>query len=297
MNLPATLNPLGDEASKVAAAVAAAQGAEPKPETKPEPKAETTKADVKPEPKAETTKADVKDDLIGDDDELKPDADGIVRMTMKSFMRRVSSMSRANLRKNFGTDNVEEIVAERKELLKLREEKAENEKSKLTEVERLKVEKKEAEERAEKAERGAQARELRSTAREVDATLKTFAKTIVDREYVDILLIKLAREADKHDDIKTPRQAMKWMEDYVKDHPKLARGVADKTDVNVDDKKAKDKSDKKKDDKKEPEKEPRRVPITNGIRTLKPVPAGAQDTPVLGKMSKDEIYKQTGLKL
>jgi|SRR5271166_5331918 len=291
MNLPATLTPATDDAAKVAAAVAAAQGTpeSPKVEAKPEPKAEP-KVETKAEPKVEP--AETKHEVLDDEDELKPDAEGMVRMTIKSFMRRVSSMSRANLRKQFGTDNVEQIVEERKELEKLRAEKAENEKAKLTEVERLKLEKKEAEDRADKAVSRADERELRSVAREVDATLKTFAKSIVDKEYVDVLLLKVAREASRHDDIKTPRQAMKWMEDYIKSHPKIAKGAAE---AKAEEKKAKD--SKKETKKEEPAKEPRKVPITNGVRTLKPTPAGAQDVPVLGKMSKDEIFKQTGLKL
>ena len=288
MDLPATLPKPLDENAAVAAAVAAAKSAPAQEAPKSEQKTETT-----PAPKQETTKEQKTDaspkPILDDEDELKADENGMLpAMTMKSFMRRVSSMTRANLRKQFGTDDVSQIIEERKELEKLRAEKAEAEKQKLTEVERLKVEKQEAEKRALDAEERANEREQRSVAREVDVTLKSHAKTLVDREYVDVLLMKVAKAAAKDDNISTPRQAQKWMNAYVAKHPKLARAKADAPKA-AEEQKAKEAEETK---------PPRKVPITNGARNVgKPTPAGSQDSPILGKMTRDDIFKQTGLKL
>jgi hypothetical protein len=296
--------------TEVEKAVALAQGGQEadkpadqqpaKPKDAPAPK-EAAKADAAP------AKPEAKPDAepMGDDESLPTDPDALLKpMTLKSFMRRVSSMTRANLRKYFGTDDVEAIVAERKELDEFRAKKVEDEKAKLTEVERLKLEKKDADDRAAKAEQRADARVQKAVAKEVESDLKSHVRGLVDRDDVEDFLDKLARAAaDPDNGIKSVRQLKEYADRYVEKHPKWKKAEAkpdakpsDKPDAKPSDKRE-SKSDKKP---KEETPAPRKVPIHNGGRRVtdaRPQASKEGEVPLLGKLSKDELFKQSGLKL
>lgn len=234
-----------------------------------------------------------------DGEELKADDKGVIQgLTYKSFMRRVKGATSAELRKHFGTTDIAEILAERKELIELKAEKKKADLEKLSETEKLKVEKAEAEKERDLARTHALEVESRSQARETESGLKSHVLELVDKDDADDLLDKLARATNKGD-VSTVREAKEWLDEYVAQHPKWKKGGG-KTDTAADDKSKKDK-DTADAAKAEKDKEGvRRVPASNANRPGRPAPRGAPGSGGeidFKKASKGDILAATGYKL
>lgn len=272
---------------------------EVKTETKVEPKVETkeTKTEVKDEAKVETEKKKpVEEDLLADEDELVPDERGMIKgMSLKSFMARLKRQTRGALREAFGTDDLPKIKKDLEELATLRTEKAEAAKAKLTETDRLKVERDEAVKKAEEAEARAERRETRAVYREVESDMKAFVSDLVDKDDVDDFLNKCARAVDDDKlNITKTSHLKRWATKYVAEHPKWKK--SDATTTTKDETKVETKVEPKTETKVE-ETKPRKVLVTNGGGGVRPAPAGGGEVVNMAKMSKEEVFKKTGLRL
>lgn len=82
--------------------------------------------------------------------------------TQEDFNERLARASRSELRKQFGTDDVETIKARMAKLEQMEKDEAEREKAKMTEIERVKAEKLEAEAKAREAQEEADRLRLES---------------------------------------------------------------------------------------------------------------------------------------
>lgn len=211
----------------------------PKPEAKVEaPKVEAkpdAKADEKaaPDAKADVTKkpeAKAKGAAESEDDTPEVGEDNMVKMPLRDFMRRVSRMTKKEMKKKFGTDDFDAIVAEREELKTLREDRAKREREAMSEKERLEADKKAAEARAQEAETRAERAEESRMAERFENTVSTVAAEYVDKADVDDVLDRLARRIERHPEEFPPGKKGKdavdsWFKDFVEKHPKYAKGA------------------------------------------------------------------------
>ena len=234
--------------------------------------------------------------LVSDDDDedfTTPDtATGLLKpMTPKAFMRRVAQMTKKELRRLYGTDDVELIVKERGELTELRKYKTETEREKMTEREKLVAEKEESEQRALAAEQRAELEVSRAAARETNDQLSAHLSTLVDKADESDMLDKLARAVTKGG-VRNMRQAKEWCEEYVDKHPKWKKSGG--ADAKADKGRAEPKA--------EPKAEPdtrRRVPLSTSRRPTKPSAGGQSSNGAIDfrTASKADITAATGYKL
>lgn len=163
------------------------------------------------------------------DPEPKPDDRGWVHMPMRTFLKRVSRMNKRDLKKHFGHDDIELVVKEREELKILKTEKEERERKEMSERQRLETDLKKERDLREVAEKKAEDAEARVLARTSDKELVSAALKYVDHEDAEDLLDKLARFVTKNPRaIRKPKDADAWIKAYVAEHPKWAKGSADK---------------------------------------------------------------------
>lgn len=234
-----------------------------------------------------------------DDEDGEPtgDAEGMVRMPVGAFMRRVARMTKRELRRVFGTDDVDKIVEERQELQRLRTAEEQRKRDAMTEQERLKADKEAAEKRAAEAEDRARHVEEQRVVERVESDVLSTLRRFVDDDDADDVADKLARhirseysaaEADRP----TMKDVEKWAQEFVERHPKWKRGAGAAQPVA-----AKDDKPAAKDDKPAPAK----VPLTNGPRAARggtPPASGSTDARTARPgdgMSKTEIQRKFGV--
>ena len=209
---------IDDKANAAAATAAAASKADGETKVAPH-----DKADKKAEPKAAAKKAKEDDE----DDDPEPDDKGMVTLPYKSFIRRVARMTKRELMKNFGTDDVESIVKDREELKALRADKDKRDRDAMSEKQKLEADLKVATEKYEAAELRAEAAETRVMVRETHRDLEKLCGTYVEDEDVDDVLSRLKTYMRKHkDEITKTKHAEAWVKDFVAKHPKYAKGAA-----------------------------------------------------------------------
>lgn len=219
-------------------------------QAKPEAKA-ADQQQAKPEAKAADKgdpKADEKKRDEGDSGDMpEPDEKGFVTMRFPLFMKRLARMTRREMKKQFGTDDMEAIVKEREELKALRTEKEERERKDRTEKENLEADLKKEKARADLAEEKANAAEERVIVREADRDLEKVAGGIFDDEYADYALDKLAAHMRKHPrEVTKAKHAEAWLKEFAEKHPRMAKGYEAKKADDAEDKAEEKKAEVKK---------------------------------------------------
>lgn len=162
-----------------------------------------------------------------EDDELPTDDKGNVTLSKRELIKRAGRMSRSELRKMFGTDDLEKIKKDLGDLETLRKEKTEREKKDMSEAERLRTELKEKEKELERQRARNETNEAKAAYREKNTELKEAALDFVDKGDADDILDKLARAIKRDPDgFKSIRSAKRWIRDYVEANPKWAKSNA-----------------------------------------------------------------------
>lgn len=217
--------------------------------------------------------------LGGADDELPEDAD-LIEMSPKAFKSRVARASTAELKRRFGTDDLDEIEKEREELKTLRADKETRRLSELTEVEKERERANVAERRAEAAEHQAREAHHQREYERDDRVLTRTAEKLVDPDYIDAELLRFAKHLTTTYDKKTLKAmdakkmsvlATEFLEERIKAKPKLAKDYETAKAAEIEAQLKKDAKDRMRG----------KAPVTNGSKTNdRPVD---DDTGVEGK--------------
>lgn len=263
-------------------------------DVKPAEKPVTPPADKPAEKPAVAAKpADASKAADDDEDEPTPDDKGNVTIPFSQFLKRVGRMTRRELRKHFGTDKLEDVVAERKELETLRTERDEQKRKEMSEKQKLEDDLKKERDKVAAATARADEAEVRIIVKEQDRTLRDLAVDYVSKEDADDLLDRFAREVRRHpDEYKSTKAVKAWFAEFVEKHPKWAKEAA-ADDKTVEAKKAAAKKE-----------EPAKVPLNNGAKTnarpAAPASGGTNGEKTArpgqtNSMSKAEIQKKFGV--
>lgn len=251
-------------------------GAPPEP-TKGEPPAGAKPDDkVTPPAKAEPPKGD------DDDQDPTPDEKGIIALPQKSFLKRVAQMSAKELKRIFGTSDVDKIAAERKEYLDLKkgkeeaDKKAEEERrAKLKEEERLKEDLKKKEEENEQLRQQTEAEKEERMADRQDTYLTGVAEKLFEADSVDYALSKFKKHLRDLSTSKvekmTEGDVKEWFEDFAKKNPKHAKETEEA------------KAAREKAEKEEADKGKRRVPLDTKPKTVPKRPGTIETGKFAGK--------------
>lgn len=167
---------------------------------------------------------------LGDGDELPDGDDVVIQMSPKAFKKRLNRLTTKELKAKFGTDDVDAILEERKELVTLRSEKVAREREAMTELERERTLRQEAEAKATASDARARSEaETRVYERE-DSKMTRLAGKYIDEDFVDAELDRFAkhlRETHGRSGVKklTEKQVVSEAKDFfadrVKTKPKL----------------------------------------------------------------------------
>lgn len=167
-----------------------------------------------------------------DDDDIPDDAE-LIELSPKALKARLARHTRRELQQRFGTDDIERVEKDLKELAELRSEREEQRKAQLTKEQRLAEEKKAAEKRAKDAEDRAKALE---DERDVGTVSSKFTK--IAAKYMDANVLededlrpgffkKLAKHLHGETNGKYDRITDKMVDDFFKnfahDNPKYAK--------------------------------------------------------------------------
>jgi hypothetical protein len=201
--------------------------ASPEPKSKEkEPPAGNGKTAPAPDAATKGKKDDDKTPITGDDDEPHPDEEGIIKMPLTSFQRRLARATRSELKRLFGTDSVHDIVAMKQELDKRRNDDEEARKKSLAEIDRIKEDHAKEKTRAEKAEARAADLEEQQLAEQEDTRIRGIAVEHVKGRYYRVAANDLREhliEEFKDDFSKvTEKYLSNWFKQYAKDNPELA---------------------------------------------------------------------------
>lgn len=203
-----------------------------------DPPRDPPKQDPPRDPPKEPVRAKQQDEDASSSKDPQVDDRGMISLPQKSFVKKVANMTARELRKIFGTSDVDKIVAERKEHEDLKKEKAERDakdekarRASMKEEERLKEDNaKLARERDELRDALAAKDEERIVDRQ-QHYLEGIAGRHVDGESVEYALSKFKRKvrAMTNAEVEEMDEAavQKWFQDWAKDHPKHAREAAD----------------------------------------------------------------------
>lgn len=255
------------------------QNSTPPNTTPPAPAASSSGAPATPQPNAAEQPIE-----IGEDGDVPAEAKGKkIVITYGALEKRMSRASRAGaasaLKDIFGTDDVEKARASKAEGDKALKTVEDKRRSEMTEIERLKTEKQEAEQRASAAEQ-------RAVELEDSAALTETSRAIDDvaAKYVDGKYLRIARQdfADHLADKYKPEELAKlvgdaaqkecdeFMAKWAKDNPRLSKEPAPATPVTPT--------------------PPAKVPVTTGSKTPqgrgpnpRPAPKSFEDGPWKGK--------------
>lgn len=192
-------------------------------------------ADKKPVVEAKSKKDEEPSD---EDDEPQPDDKGIISLPKKAFMKKVSSMTARELKRIFGTSDVDQIVTERKELEDLRKSKSERDaKDEETRRATLKEEERLKEDNAKLAKANAElktaldAKDEEVVVDRQQSYLSAVATKVVDEDSVDYALSKFRKhikgKSNHEVESMSEKDVKAWFEDFAKEHPKHARAPAE----------------------------------------------------------------------
>jgi hypothetical protein len=175
------------------------------------------------------------------DGEIPEDAD-LLELSKSSLKSRLNRHTTSELKKRFGTDDVDKIKKDLDELATLRKEKDDKRKAELSELDREKEEHAKTKSRAEAAEaRARESYELREFDKE-DRRVTKIATAHVDPDHVDYEMAKFARYLRKtytdKELLKLEGAAFKKVaDDYftqrVKDKPKIGKDYEAKREAEI----------------------------------------------------------------
>lgn len=182
-----------------------------------------------PAPPAKAEAGSAKEELAELDAETDevPDADQLFKLSKKALAARLARHSKNELRTIFGTDDVEKIKADVAELATHRAEKEKTRLANLSEQERLKEEKEQEKRRADAAEAKLEAERDARIFSEYDGAAEKILGKYLDEEALELGLTKLKRHVmalDESDLKDTDKVFESFAKDYVKKHPKYAKG-------------------------------------------------------------------------
>lgn len=224
---------------------------QPVTEPKTEPKAEPPKTEPKTAaPKTEPAKGHEDDPSSSKDP--APDADGMFHLSSKNFTKRIARMAAKELRKVFGTSDIDKITAERREHEELKKEKAERDKKEdearraaMKEEERLKEDNAKLAKRTKELEAALEAKDEERIVDRQQHYLEGVAAKVVDGDSVDYALAKFKRHirgiSNREVEAMDEKAVAAWFADWAKANPKHAREAAS-----------------------EPKQEPKKVPLSTG---------------------------------
>ena len=160
-----------------------------------------------------------------DDDEAHPDDKGVVTLPLEAFKSRIKRATSAELRKLFGTADVAEITAMKKELDDHRASKEEARKKNLDEIARVKEEA--AQERAARKAAEARADDLEQSqlASNEDVKIRAISDKYVSPKYYRVASRELRdwlleEHGDEIEDV-TYSQIEKWFKTYASENPEI----------------------------------------------------------------------------
>jgi hypothetical protein len=200
--------------------------------TAPEPeKPKAAAAPPAPEPKKEPAKAEppaAKKEpaqLSEDDDDIPENAD-LIQMSKAALTKRLARHTKKELRERFGTDDLDKIKTDLKELETLRAESEERRRAALSELQKSQEDAKKEKERADKAEKKYQQALDAQTFAEYDRDALDSISTLVAPKHAKRAL----RELKEHvltleeADLKKPKKVFDaWAKEFVKENPEFAK--------------------------------------------------------------------------
>lgn len=204
-------------------------GAPQSPDTKPQPitpdsnqvQSKPPATEPKPEPKSETKPRQVSQNDIAAllPDEMKDVAGkandkGIISLPYDAFIERMNRMQRSQLKKLFGTDNIQEILKLKTEHEAMKKEREEAEKARMTEIERERKAAADAKLEVENWQKKYNQLHRKTTANEAGNMIKAVAAKHINMAYARHVLSDLARDLTSN---YTEAQLAKFTEKHI-DH-------------------------------------------------------------------------------
>jgi len=161
-----------------------------------------------------------------DDDEPHPDDEGVIKMSLTAFNRRVQRASRSELRKLFGTDNIGDIVTMKQKLDSYEKEREEARQKSLSEIDKLREEAAVERKAREVAEaRTSELQEDRLASQE-DVHIRSIADEYIAPKYYKYaardLREHLVETYDNDYDKVTDKVLKAWFKEYAEGNPELA---------------------------------------------------------------------------
>lgn len=199
--------------------------------------AETVVASKDKKPAEAKAKAD---EEAASNDDADPEADdkGIISLPKKAFMKKVSSMTNKELKRIFGTTDVDQIVEERKELEELRKSKSERDskdeetrRKTLKEEERLKEDNAKLAKANEELKTALSAKDEEVVVDRQQSYLSAVATKVVDEESIDYALSKFRKHIQGMSNHAVEQMSEKdvrgWFDEWAKEHPRHARAASE----------------------------------------------------------------------
>jgi hypothetical protein len=174
--------------------------------------------------------------LGADDDDIPDDAE-LLELSKTALTKRLNRHTKAQLRKAFGTDDVEQVAKDLSDYRKLKGDQEKARQAELSDVEREKDRANRAEARAKDLEARVRGERTQRRYERYDSKLSRVAEAVLDADYVGAELNRFARHLTDAFDRKqlrrmsgeqTAEELKKFLEQRVKDKPKIARDYEDK---------------------------------------------------------------------
>jgi hypothetical protein len=186
-------------------------------------KEETAKPKSKPQAQASAEGEGPSRHRLKGDEEIPEEAE-LIEMTQATLTRRLNRHSKAELRAQFGTDNVEEIKSQLAEYKKLKEERETAEKEKLSEAEKLKAELETERKLRMDADRRVQETHRRIAVRQQTGRVTKIASEYVGEKHIKRIIPEFAEYLDKtYNDEQmgtlSDKEIGKWWKNFVKENP------------------------------------------------------------------------------
>lgn len=197
--------------------------------------------------------------------------DGMVTLPYEAFVARITRAQRSELRKAFGTDNLQDILKMKSEYENLKKEKDAAEQARMSEIERERKEKEKARQELTEWQQKYTKLERQTTAKEAGDMIKSIASKHINMQYAKHVMRDFAEDLLNS---YTPAQLEKftdkhiehWFKGYVKKNPVYAATPVQPSQPNANP---------------TPEtKKPKvQVPMTNGTKAAKPNAPTAGNSP------------------
>lgn len=169
--------------------------------------------------------------LGADDDDIPEEAE-LLELSKTALTKRLNRHTKAQLKKAFGTDDIEKIAKDLGDYQKLKSDKEKERQAELSEVERERERANKAEARAKDLEERVRGERTQRRYERYDTRLSRVAESLIDPDYVDAELSRFARHLTDAFDKRqlrrmtaeqTADELKKFFGQRLKDKPKIAK--------------------------------------------------------------------------